>query len=107
MALLAWQGRRPLNDHEASRLASELEVDADDLRRLSRNIPVELRAQTNRPRFRPQVQAWASLQHLSEFDARERIEERILAVAARSVGDESERWQALLEQFLTEELASP
>lgn len=107
VALLVWQGRRALDDRDAAILAAELNIDADDLRRLSRNVSMELRAQTSRPRYRPQVQRWASKQHLSEVDARERIEERLLAIAARSTGDESERWQALLEQFFAEELGSP
>lgn len=106
-ALRVWQGKRMLTHEEASTLAAELNVDAEDLRSLSRNVPIELRAQTCRPRYRPQVQSWASRQHLGEADARERIEERLLAIAARSFGDPSERWQVLLEDFLAEELGDP
>jgi len=106
-ALHVWQGHRMLTNEEASTLAIELNVDAHDLRSLSRSLPIELRAQTCRPRYRPRVQLWASRQHLGEADARERVEERLLAIAARSGGDPSERWQALLEEFLAEELGNP
>lgn len=106
-ALLTWQGRRALDEDEASILSEALNIDAGDLRRLSRNVPVELRAQTSRPQYRPRVQDWASKQQLSEVEARERIEERVLAIAARSASSESERWQALLEQFFAAELDSP
>lgn len=106
IALLVWQGRRPLNSHEAAMLATELNVDPADLRSISRNVPIRLRAQTIRPHYRPQVQQWASLHTLNEFDAREHIEERVMAVAARSTGDTIERWRALLEQILADELGT-
>ena len=107
VALLVWEGKRPLDSREAAVLAAELNVDADKLRRFSRNVPIELSAQTGRPCYRPQVQRWAAEQALSEVDARGRIEEHLLALAARSVGDDSERWRVLLEQFFAEELNIP
>lgn len=106
-AFLVWEGKRSLDDREAAVLATELNVDAADLRSISRNVPIELRAQTIRPRYRPQVQQWATLRALGEADARERIEEHTMALAARSTGDDIERWQALLEQILADELRTP
>ena len=107
VALLVWQGRKPLDDREASVLAAELNVDAGDLQRISRNVPIELSTETSHPRLRPQVQRWAVKNALSEMDARDQIEERIMAVAARSAGDDSEKWRTLLEHFFTEELGTP
>jgi hypothetical protein len=107
VALLVWQGRKMLDDREASVLAAELNVDADDLQRISRDVPIELSTETSHPRLRPQVQRWAAKNALREIDARSLIEERIMAVAARSAGDDSERWRTLLEHFFTEELDTP
>jgi len=103
-ALRVWQGRRALTESEASLLARKLGLDRGELRRMSRDIPAGLTAQIRRPIYRPRVQRWASQQNLSEAVARDEIEERVLSRAARSSGNDGDRWQDLLDDFFVIEL---